>query len=288
MPDGPLYTYMLSTITSGLASLQDPAYDDLVAEGVNALRRHQWDEGEGLLIEQDWFGGAGYGTRGRPDLSNTQMMLDAFYDAGVGPEDPAFQRAIVFLTRCQNLNATNPSEWAGSDGGFVYTAANGGESMASEADGHGRQGSDALEPGETRLLRSYGSMTYAGYKSLLYAGLGPDDPRVRAALNWVKSHWTFARNPGLGQQGYYYYLSTMARTLRASGIDTITTSNGREHVWRAEMAKALLSRQHEDGSWINTADRWLEGRRDLTTIYAVLALEEILKPRPPVTKEETP
>ncbi|MEE2906772.1 MAG: hypothetical protein VX527_02970 [Planctomycetota bacterium] len=283
---GPLSTYVLATITSGLASLEDPAFDELVAEGVSALRRHQWDEGEGLLMTQDWYGGAGYGTRGRPDLSNTQMMLDALYDAGIGPDDPAFQRAVTFLSRCQNLNTTNPATWAGTDGGFVYTAANGGESLASEAEGHGRHGDLDLAKGEPRRLRSYGSMTYAGFKSLLYAGLGPKDPRVRAALDWMSAHWNLNDNPGLGQQGYYYYLYTMARALRASGLDSIRTADGVRHDWRSEMASVILSRQQEDGSWINTTDRWLEGRQDLTTIYATLALEEILKPRP--TKPEDP
>ena len=32
-----------------------------------------------------------------------------------------------------------------------------------------------------RMLRSYGSMTYAGLKSMIFAGVGPDDPRVKAA-----------------------------------------------------------------------------------------------------------
>lgn len=286
--EGPLSTYVLATITSGLASLQDPAFDELVTEGVSALRRHQWDEGEGLLMTQDWYGGAGYGKRGRPDLSNTQVMLDALYDAGIGPDDPAFQRAITFLSRCQNLNTTNPATWAGTDGGFVYTAANGGESLASEAEGHGRHGNLDLATGEPRRLRSYGSMTYAGFKSLLYAGLGPDDPRVQAAINWMSTHWNLNDNPGLGQQGYYYYLYTMARALRASELDSIRTADGVHHDWRAEMALVILSRQQGDGSWINTTDRWLEGRQDLTTIYATLALEEILKPRPANLEDPTP
>ena len=277
--DGPLSNYVLAAVTSGLASLEDPAFDELVADGVIALRSNQWDANEGLTMTQDWYGGAGYGNRGRPDLSNTQMMLDTLYDAGIGPDDVAFQRAVVFLTRCQNLNSTNSAPWATDDGGFVYTPANGGESLASEVAGHGRRGDENLAAGQPVRLRSYGSMTYAGFKSLLYAGLGPDDPRVHAALQWLSKHWTLDENPGLGQQGYFYYLYTMARALRASRKDVITGSDGTQHVWRAEMLDAILSRQHTDGSWINKEDRWLEGHRDLATIYSLLALEEILKPR---------
>jgi len=49
---------------------------------------------------------------------------------------------------------------------------------------------------------------------------------VTAALGWIRRHWTFDENPGLGQQGLYYYLHAMARALRASGIDVITTADG--------------------------------------------------------------
>ena len=41
---------------------------------------------------------------------------------------------------------------------------------------------------------------------------------------------------------------------------------------------ALAARQREDGSWRNSAERWEESNEDLATIYAVLALEEALKP----------
>lgn len=286
--DGPLANYVLAAITSGLASLEDPAFEDLIADGVEALRKNQWDANEGLTIAQDWYGGAGYGNRGRPDLSNTQMMLDALYDAGVESNDIAFQRAVVFLTRCQNLNATNAAAWAGDDGGFVYTPANGGESLASEAAGNGRRGDQNLEPGQPVRLRSYGSMTYAGFKSLLYAGLGPEDPRVHAALEWLSRYWTLDENPGLGQQGYYYYLYTMARALYASRRDVIVGPDGVEHDWRAEMMSAILSRQNPDGSWINRQDRWLEGNPDLATIYSLLAIEETLKPRPMNTEQISP
>ena len=64
-------------------------------------------------------------------------------------------------------------------------------------------------------------MTYAGFKSLLYAGLTGDDPRVAAAIGWIQRHWTLEENPGLGGQGLYYYLHAMARALRASGLDEI-------------------------------------------------------------------
>ena len=48
--------------------------------------------------------------------------------------------------------------------------------------------------------------------------------------------------------------------------------------WRDDLCDALLSSQRADGSWVNAADRWQEGQPDLVTAYALLALEEAIKP----------
>ena len=279
-----LGNYVASSIAMGLAangSTTDPGDAGTLGDAVLFLQNNQWDESEGVSARQDWFGGAGYGNRGRPDLSNTQMMLDALYDAGVSPDEPVVQKALVFLSRTQNLKATNPAAWAqagSNDGGFVYTPANDGESFGSAAAGEGGYG-ETMPAGVNRSLRSYGSMTYAGFKSLLFAGLGPEDPRVAAALGWVRDHWTLSENPGVGQQGVFYYLHAMARALRASGLDEIVDADGTKHDWRAEMITELARRQRSDGRWFNDADRWEESRPELATIYACLALEEALKPR---------
>ena len=94
-------------------------------------------------------------------------------------------------------------------------------------------------------------MTYAGFKSMLYAGLSPDDVRVRAAFEWIRQHWTFEENPGLGNEGLYYYYHTMARALRAAQQDVVIDADGDEHNWREELIDALVARQGEDGSWTN-------------------------------------
>jgi squalene-hopene/tetraprenyl-beta-curcumene cyclase len=121
-------------------------------------------------------------------------------------------------------------------------------------------------------------MTYAGFKSMLYAGLSPDDLRVRAAYDWIRRHFTFDENPGLGQQGLYYYYHAMSRALRVAQQHTITDVNGAAHNWREALIDALAERQRDDGSWVNEADRWMEGNPELVTAYALLALEEALKP----------
>lgn len=277
-------TYVTSAVLSALATSKDDRFTDEIRGAIDWLKTNQWDQSEGVAPEQDWFGGAGYGRGRRPDLSNTQMMLDALHDAGVSPDDPAVQRALAFVSRAQNLPETNAAAWATSgsgDGGFVYSPANGGESFASELAGEGRKG-ELLPADRPRSLRSYGSMTYAGFKSLLYAGLSRDDPRVKAAYDWIRRHYTFDENPGLGADGLFYYYHAMARALLASQQHRIeAVPPGGEVVernWRDDLIAALVARQRADGSWVNTSDRWEESQADLVTIYAVLALEEAIKP----------
>ena len=279
---GGLANYVASMLLMGLSAQQDEELAPRIASVREWLVRNQWDQAEGIAPEADWFGGAGYGNHGRPDLSNTQLMLDALHDAGMSTDDPAVQRALAFVRRTQNAK-DNDASWARNgtaDGGFVYTPANGGESFASDAAGEGRYG-EKMPPG-TRALRSYGSMTYAGFKSMLYAGLAPDDPRVTAAWDWIRRNYGFSENPGLGQQGRFYYLHAAARALWAFGQPTVEPtageSAGTKRNWRNDLVASLLAAQRPDGSWVNGADRWQEGQAELVTVYAVLALEEAIKP----------
>jgi squalene-hopene/tetraprenyl-beta-curcumene cyclase len=171
------------------------------------------------------------------------------------------KRALVFVSRCQNLKSEfNDQPWAGkvNDGGFIYTPANGGTSFAGKAEDGG--------------LRSYAGMTYAGLKSMIHAGLSPDDPRVKAAREYIRRHYTLDENPGLGQMGLYYYYQTFARALAMLGQPTLIDADGHAHDWRADLVAALAKRQNPDGSWVNPADRFMEGDPNLVTAYALLAL----------------
>jgi len=240
---------------------RDGKYDDLLARAEAFIKGLQWDEQEGHNSASTSYGGAGYGKHQRPDLSNTNYLVDALKSLGRGPEDPAIQRALVFVSRCQNLETEhNESKFAATnpDGGFYYTIAAGGSSQAGETANGG--------------LRSYGSMTYAGLKSMIYAGVSADDPRVKSAYQWVQKHYTLQENPGMGSNGFYYYLHTFAKALEATGQDEVVDAQGVRHNWRQELIDQLAARQQEDGSWLNTNERWLEGDPNLVTGYALLAL----------------
>ena len=245
------------------AANRNGRYDRVIQGAQGFLKSKQWDEADGKTRESDFYGGAGYGgSNSRPDLSNTSFMVEALRDTGLPADDPGLQKALVFISRCQNLKSEfNDQPWAGkiNDGGFIYTAANGGQSMAGKDDANGG-------------LRSYAGMTYAGLKSMIHAGLTENDPRVKAALDYIRSHYTLEENPGLGQQGLYYYYQVFAKAMALLGKPTFKDAAGKEHEWRSELVAVLAARQNADGSWVNKADRFMEGDPNLVTSYAMLAL----------------
>ena len=209
------------------------------------------------------FGGIGYGAGDgtRPDLSNTQFFIEALREVGAGEDDQAIQDALVFVSRCQNLE-TEDSPTAtggkGSDGGFIYTFISPDENPAGqEVDGG---------------LRSYGSMTYAGLKSLIYAGLTKEDPRVEAATNWIRENYTLTQNPGLGKRGLYYYYHTLSKCLNVMGEKEFVDKDGVAHDWRSELIETLALAQNEDGSWVNDDRMWYETDANLVTGYVMTVL----------------
>jgi squalene-hopene/tetraprenyl-beta-curcumene cyclase len=264
-PKMQLQNYVTCVNVMALAAAnRDNKYQAVIGNASEFLKRLQFDEGEGKTPKDDFYGGAGYDSKSRPDLSNTQFFLDALVAAGVPKDDPALKRALIFVSRCQNLKGEhNDRPWAGdiNDGSFIYTAADGGETKSEWPDGK-RHG--------------YGSMTYAGIKSMIYCGVGKDDPRMVKALEWVRKNYTVDANPGMpaaaAQRGLYYYYHTMAKCLNVAGIDTVETPDGVKHDWRAELTAALAKRQRSDGSWANESDRWMEGDPNLVTGYALMAL----------------
>ncbi len=282
-PDGGIYkdmnaNYNTAIAISSLAATNDDRYKSVTDKAVKFLRTLQWNEDPGESKERkpvnegdNRYGGFGYGHSQRPDMSNTQMALEALHDAGISPNDPAYKAALKFVTRTQNLSETNDQGWAGNDGGFVYTPAGNGDSIAGSFTG----------PDGKRFLRSYGSMTYAGLKSFIYAGLTKDDPRVKAAWDWITKNWTLDQNPGLqtndptaAKSGLYYYYHTMARALATYDQPVVNDPKGNAHDWRVEFINKVASLQKPDGSW-SGEKRWMEDNPVLVTAYMVNALNEV-------------
>jgi len=262
-----LINYTTSINVMAMTAADKEKYKSVVAGAVKYLKEYQWDESRGKNDKSDYYGGAGYaGDKSRPDLSNTAFFLEALKEAGIDKSDPTYQKALVFVSRCQNFKSEhNSAPWAekNNDGSFIYTGANGGENRRTDE-------------GTKTDLGGYGSMTYAGVKSMIYCGVGKDDPRMKKALDWIGKNYTLDANPGMpeknSQRGLYYYYHTFAKCMHALGEDTFTDAKGVKHDWRADLIAALAKRQKADGSWVNENDRWMEGDPNLVTGYALMAL----------------
>ena len=96
--------------------------------------------------------------------------------------------------------------------------------------------------------------------------------RVKAAITYIKNHYTLDENPGQGQRGLYYYYQTFAKAMSLLGTPTIVDSAGRSHDWRNDLIAALAKRQAANGGWVNPDDRFLEGDPHIVTSYGLLAL----------------
>jgi squalene-hopene/tetraprenyl-beta-curcumene cyclase len=254
-PDGSIYdkdmpNYNTSVALMALTEAENPAYDEIIKRAQNYLMVLQADEGEGYTPDDKMYGGIGYGGDLRPDMSNLVYALGALKESGVPKDAEVWEKAIKFIERCQNRSESNDQAWAGDDGGFVYYP---GYSMA----------------GGTR---SYGTMTYNGVLSFIYANVDKNDDRVQAAVRWLKDNYTLEENPPIGAQGLYYYYHTMSKALTTYGEPVITDSKGVEHNWYEELARKILSLQKPEGHWVNEEDRWMESMPILATSYAILAL----------------
>lgn len=278
--DGGIYreglaTYNTATSIMALVAKDEGKYRPAILKARAYLVGLQTDWGAEGQNDNPYDGGIGYGgTYKHSDMSNTHLALEAIYhtrhlahDGLVEEQDKLdWESARTFINRCQNLTATNDQEWASDDsenkGGFVYFP------------GDSKAGEKPLKGGVS-ALRSYGSMSYAGLLSLIFTDLSPDDIRLESVLEWLGDNYSVEENPGLGQQGLYYYYQAMAKSLAASGQNYLVSSNGEKIDWRRELGTKLVNLQGARGAWSNETSRWWENDRVLVTAYAVLALEQL-------------
>ncbi len=268
-PDGGVYDRGLANYTTSIALMTfteanaGGKYDTIIKNASTFLKGLQYADAR-VTDKDPKYGGVGYGSKDRPDLSNTQYFLDAMKAAGVSKDDPAVQRALKFVSRCQNLpGETNDQPFAKKTtdddrGGLTYKPFDVDDNEHKTPEGG---------------LRSLGAMTYGGLKSFLYAGVSKDDPRVQGAVKWIRGHYTLTENIGMGQAGLFYYYHTFGKAMQALGENQFEDAKGVKHDWRKELFEAIKTRQHDDGSFTNTGDRTFgESDPNIATAFALLAL----------------
>lgn len=283
-PDGSiqkvgLANYNTSLSLLALTSAADTNFLPVILKAREFLASTQIDRGVKGTNDTPFDGGVGYGSKyDHSDMNNTLVAIEAMRaseavllkdlpSTAMPVADLDWKAAVRFLENCQNLPGTNTSERVSTDpkdrGGFFYYP------------GHSRAGAVTNSQTGRVALRSYGSMSYGGLLSFIYAKLGSDDPRVVAVKNWLRSNYTLEENPGMGQQGYFYYLYLLTKALTAAGEDRLPQATGADVLWRDAVAGRLLQLQRPDGSWVNPEPRWWEADPVLVTSYAVMALELI-------------
>jgi len=229
-----------------------------------------------------YHGGFGYDAvtqRAYADLSNTfvaiegMRLTESVEDLRTDGERVDFDRgaAVEFISSIQNRRESNPAEWVSDHpddkDGFAY--------RPDDSRGMVRQAADGKE-----AFRTFGSMTYAGMLSLIYADVDRNDPRVRSAFGWAQRNWSVSENPPADQEGYYYFINVLSKAMATFGRNIFTRENGEEVNWRVEVINELVKRQRIDengrGFWVNDNNRYWEGDPVLSTAYALIALQVAL------------
>ena len=269
-----LSVYKTAIAIMAFNALNEPdKYGKIIKNGQDFLKKEQFDEHDKIDKSNYRYGGIGYGHVVRPSLPPTEFALQGLKETGVDPNDEVFKKAVLFLQRCQNLTDTNDFDQKSdkiipiNDGGARHNPV--GSKVKVDA------------PDGKLLLPSYGSMTAAFLKSMIYAGVDRQDPRLRAAFRWILKNYTFERNPGFSttlnknadKQGLYYSYHTMGKALLLYGAHILHTPDGKAHNWAVELAQKIISIQRKDGSWVNKyEERWYEGNPSLVTSYCILTL----------------
>ena len=280
-PDGGVYVTGLQNYNTAISMMallaaKDPKYDPILRKARAYLVNSQIDAGEAGKLDTPVDGGVGYGSKyAHSDMNNTLTALEALYyskhlvqDGASDEKDLNWQAAIEFIRNCQNMPGVNTQSWVSADprdrGGFIYYP------------GHSMAGGVTNASGKVSL-RSYGSISYAGLLSYVYADVKRSDSHVVAVMEWLRSNYALDENPGMGPQGYYYYIHLMTKALNAAQIDTLQLRDDRKIDWRREVAMRLINLQKNDGSWQNDNGRWWERDQNLVTAYAVMSLEIIYR-----------
>ena len=273
---GGLANYNTAICMVALHALKDPDLTGIIQKARTAVAKSQH------LGSDEYHGGMGYDSstgRAYADLSNSYIAYEAMRltenvedlrKAGDPRADLNWEAARQFVARIQNLPGTNASSWAQNPapedkGGFAYKPDASNAGSATNADGSIR-------------FRSYGSMTYAGLLSLIYAKVDRDDPRVQSAYSWAAAHWSLDQNPGMGAQGLYYFYNVLAKAMSAYGPDLVPAADGKQVNWREELIRKLVGLKRTDAKtgrnfWVNDEARWWESDPVLVTSYSILALE---------------
>jgi len=222
--------------------------------------------------DDEYSGGFGYDKethRPYTDLLNTYYAVEAMRltqnvedhrPDGEQKIDVNWAETVKFIEKMQNKDKSDSENF----GGFVYNPSDPKAGISTNKEGK-------------IVFRSYGSITYAGMLALIYANVTKEDTRVISALDWASKHWTLEENPGMGQEGLFFFYNILSKALSVANIPAIKKNNDEIIDWRSELTKKIISLQRTDengmGYWVNDVNRYWEGDKILVTAYSLIALQ---------------
>ena len=264
---GGLSNYNTAICMTALHAVGDPELTPIV------LNARAFVAGAQHVGDDAYRGGFGYDkdtNRAYTDLMNTLYAMEAMrltqgaedLRPGGKKVDIDWSAAVKFVEGMQN----KPGSGKDQAGGFFYRPGESKAGTVTDAKGH-------------VVFRSYGSMTYAGLLALVYARVDRDDIRVRSAFQWSCENWSLDENPGMGNEGMFFFYDVLARALRAYGAELIPRGNNVYVDWRSDLVEKLIACQHVDpktgaGYWLNPTGRFWEQDPVLVTGYSLLSLLE--------------
>lgn len=257
--DGPEYhNYSTSLAVEALAGYDRARFEPVISKAAAYLRELQATGARRFDKDKHvTFGGFGYGSTLRPDLSNTWFALSALKAAGVEESDPVWSDAVIYIKRCQNSSEVNDQPYAGDDGGAMYLPNDSTAGTMTSRDGR-------------TVNKSFGSMTAAMLSSYLICGEAPDSLPVSLAAKWLADNFSVTENPNHnkeGQQALYYYYRTLSAALTQYGKDDFFGKD-----WKKLLSAQIMSLQMPEGFWVNKESRFNENDPVLCTTYALIAL----------------
>jgi squalene-hopene/tetraprenyl-beta-curcumene cyclase len=283
-----LKTYTTAIALMALSAADREKYADPVRGAQAYLKQNQLKEG----LDR---GGSGYGDdepskdgmkKTIANLSTTGFTAEALHDSGLPREDQFWKLVVEFVRKCQNNTEVNTDKEfveklkavglsVGDDGGLYY----------SPVPDKGVHKAGTVKVIDKEVIQSYGSMTYEGIKTYLFAGLKKDSPEVKAAIDWVRKNYSVEAHPGFPYdsqkrnhlRGLFYYYLVFSRAMDAIAERPFRTFDGKEHDWPVELGEQLLKSMKDGKMWVNENAAWWENDPLLVTSYVLNTLDILLK-----------
>jgi len=251
---GGLSTYNTGICMTALYKYNKLKYRDIILNARKFIAASQ------IQGDSSSSGGFGYNIpndeqRDRPDLSNTAWVLQAMRTTQDLEEFRKGERVDIDWDKAKSYVEKLQIQDGKDKGAFGYS----------------ETGERTQQPNSKIPLKTFGSMTYAGLESLIFADVKKTDPMIISTIQWIGDNWTLQENPGMGEKGIFYYYNVLSKALELYN-GPIKLSDGKTLDWQKQLQDKLVADQKQNGSWVNTDGQFWETDPILVTSYCLISL----------------